>query len=131
MFILEAPYPAIEVASFYPSPQFSDGEGTTAEVNPRIARDGTIRTYIKTNGGRRRLTWEFHLTRPKAIELREFYRIYHASKILATDHNNRRWVGWIMNNPVEIRADGAGGPAIDTLRGERMSVTIEFEGFEQ
>lgn len=130
MFVLEAPHPAIEVTSFFPSPEFSDGEGITAQVIPRIARDGTVRTYVKTTGGRRRLTWEFHLTRPKAIELREFYRVYYASKIRVTDHNGRQWVGHIMNNPVEIRADGAGGPDVDTLRGERMSATIEFEGVE-
>ena len=131
MFTLEAPFPAIEVTSVYPNPEFSDGEGITASVIPRIARDGTFRTYVKTTNLRRRLLWEFHLTRPKAFELKEFYRVYFASKIKVTDHNNRVWVGNIMNNPVEVRADGAGGPDVDVLRGERMSVTLEFEGIEQ
>lgn len=130
MFVLRAPYPAVAVTSFYPNPELSDGEGLTAKVIPRIARDGTVRTYVKTTNGRRRMTWEFHLTRPKALELREFYRLYHASKIQATDHNGRVWVGHIMNNPIEVRADGAGGPDVNGLRGEQMSVTIEFEGTE-
>src|SRR5688572_24532302 len=85
-----------------PNPQFSDGEGLTAEMNLVLAIDGTKRTYVKTKSGRRKLQWAFRLTRPKSLELRLFLRTYYASVVTITDHNERVWVGNFTNNPFEL-----------------------------
>lgn len=131
-FKLAAPYPANQTVSLLPSPRFSDGEAPTLTIAATRSMDGTLRTYVKTKNGRRKLTWSFLLTRHKALELREFVRVYFASDVEATDHNNRRWVGNFTNNPFEFVGEGRANPAPDTLaRGEYTTVQLEFEGIEQ
>lgn len=130
VFKLQAPYPSLQTTSLLPNPQFSDGESHTSEVNRKYATNGKLRTYVKRKNGRKRLTWEFIVTRPKAKELMAFMKVYYASKILATDHNGRQWVGNIMNDPFEITNDSRGAPAFTVLRGELSSVRMEFEGIE-
>jgi hypothetical protein len=130
MFEFAAPHPGIQTISLLPNPQFSDTEALTASVSTQRATDGTLYTYVKTKGGRRKLSWTFRLLRPKALELRAFLLSYFASKVRVTDHNNRVWVGNFTNNPFEFTAD-SGGPMLGDLRGELQSITIEFEGVEQ
>jgi hypothetical protein len=131
MFELAAPHPGIQTISLLPNPQLSDTEALTASVSSQRATDGTLYTYVKTKGGRRKLSWSFRLYRPKALELRAFLLSYYASKLRITDHNGRVWVGYFPNNPFEFETD-AGGPIIgDGLRGELQNITIEFEGVEQ
>jgi hypothetical protein len=130
MFEFAAPYPGIQTISLLPNPQFSDGEALTASLSPKRATDGTLYTYIKTKGGRRKMTWTFRLHRPKALELRAFLLSYFASTIRVKDHNGRIWLGNFTNNPFEFDTD-AGGPFIGSLRGEMQTITIEFEGVEQ
>jgi hypothetical protein len=130
MFEFAAPHPGIQTISLLPNPQFSDGEALTASLSVKRATDGTLYTYVKTKGGRRKLTWTFRLLRPKALELRAFLQSYFASTIRATDHNGRIWLGNFTNNPFEFDTD-SGGPFIGGLRGEMQTITIEFEGVEQ
>lgn len=114
-----------------PNPQFSDSEGQTSEVQIVRAIDGTKRTYIKTKLGRRKLQWAFRLTRPKALELQAFYKTYFADTVTITDHNERVWVGNFMNNPFELDSASRAKPNIQSLRGETVTVNLEFEGIEQ
>lgn len=120
-FQLAAPHPGVQTISLLPNPQFSDGEALTASVTPKRATDGTLYTYVKTKGGRRKLNWSFRLARAKALELRAFLLSYFASKIQVTDHNGRVWVGNFTSNPFEIESSH---PQLD-------NITIEFEGVEQ
>jgi hypothetical protein len=120
MFQLAAPHPGIQTISLLPNPQFSDGEALTAAVTPKRATDGTLYTYVKTKGGRRKLNWSFRLSRAKALELRAFLLSYFASKIQVTDHNGRVWVGNFTGNPFELDSSA---PGLD-------NITIEFEGVE-
>jgi hypothetical protein len=131
MFEFAAPHPGIQTVSLLPNPSFSDTESLTASVSPQRATDGTLYTYVKTKGGRRKLTWAFQLTRLKALELRAFLLSYFASKIKITDHNGRIWVGNFTNNPFEIEAQTRAAPARGNVRGETHGITIEFEGVEQ
>ena len=132
VFKLAAPYPASQTISLLPRPRFADGEAPTLTIAATRAMDGTLRTYVKTKNGRRKLTWSFLLTRHKALELREFVRAYFASDVEATDHHGRRWVGNFTNNPFEFVGDGRANPAPDSLaRGEYTTVLLEFEGIEQ
>lgn len=119
--ILQAPYPALTTTVILPEPQFSDQESQTHGMTIKRAIDGTRRTYLRTTGGRRRLLWSFTLTRAKGLELRQFIRDHHSSRVRVIDHNDRAWVGWLMNNPVELNQPGRDG----------MTTTLEFEGIEQ
>lgn len=130
MFTLQAPYPGLQTSTVVPNPDFGDGENLVLGVNVKHALDGTLFTYVKRKG-RRKLQWTFSLTRNKGLELRAFVQSYFASKILVTDHNDRRWVGNFVNNPFEFETDRRSAPAIAPMpRGERQRITIEFEGEE-
>jgi len=132
MFILQAPYPLIQVTSVIPSPEFSDSEGLSVAVTRKLAIDGTRYTYVKRKDSRRKLRWSFRLTRNKALELRAFVTAYFASKIQLTDHRGRVWLGWFINNPFEFDTVERAGPAIYPLpRGETVRIELEFEGVQQ
>lgn len=127
-FTLTAPVPLIETTTVLPNPKFGDSEGTTGELNILRTVNGRRRTYVKSKG-RRKLKWDFNLSRNKALELFEFYRAYNSQSIFVQDHNNRRWVGFIVNNPFEIEMSRRGAPTRqDWPVGEICQVTLEFEG---
>lgn len=131
MFSFQAPYPLIQTTSVLPNPHFSDGEGLSVSVSRQMAMDGTKYVYVKTKE-RRTLKWSFKLTRNKAMELRAFIQCYFASKIRITDHNNRVWVGYFVNNPFEFDTVSHAGPAISPMpRGESVAFDLQFEGEEQ
>ena len=131
MFVLKAPIPLAQTTTILPSPIFGDSEGVTSEVNILRTVTGGRRTYVKSRP-RRKLRWDFTLIRNKAIELLEFYRSYNASKIRIEDHNNRAWVGFIINNPFEMEMSRRGLPALqDWPVGETSVVSLEFEGILQ
>jgi hypothetical protein len=71
------------------------------------------------------------LYRTKGIELEQFVRKYLSVQWQVTDHNGQVWLGYLANNPVELRTDGRADPIVNWPRGERQSVTIEFEGVKQ
>jgi len=132
MFTFEAPYPSIQTTSLLPNPQFSDQEGLLDTVTRKLAMDGTRYTYVKRRSGRRKMQWTFRLTRNKSLEVREFIRVYFASKVRVTDHNGRIWLGNFMNNPFEFEGSAKAAPTIFPLpRGETYTIEIEFEGVEQ
>ena len=133
-FTLEAPYPGIQTSTVLPSPAFGNAEGKIQEINFKRAIDGEVRTYVKRGTmpdgkPRSKMTWNFTLTRNKAIELLEFANSYHSSMIRVFDHSGREYHGYIMNNPLEISPTRRGAPAVQGMtRGELCEVTIEFEG---
>ncbi len=132
MFRLEAPYPLLQTTTALPNPQFSDQEALLVTVTRKLAMDGTRYTYVKTRGGRRKLKWNFKLSRPKGLELRAFIFSYFASKIRIVDHNDRVWIGNFLNNPFEFETTERAAPAINPMpRGETQVIDIEFEGEEQ
>ena len=128
-FTFVGPYPLIQTTTVLPNPQFGNSEGTTGSLNILRTVQGDRRTYVKSRGGRRRLQWDFVLTRNKALELLEFYRSYHAQIVFIEDHEERAWVGNIINNPFEIEMTRRGLPTQQNWPvGETCIVTIEFEG---
>lgn len=132
MIQFEAPYPGVQTVSQYPNPLLSDTEALAASMSSKRALDGTLYTYVKTKGGRRKMTWTLRMLRPKALELRAFIISYFASKIRVTDHNGRIWLGHFTNNPFEFdTSDRAGPETNDGLKREIQTITIEFEGVEQ
>jgi hypothetical protein len=127
---LAAPYPAIQTITMLPNPELSDSEALTGTVTSLRAVDGTLYTYVKRTNERRKLVWSFTLSRPKALELRAFLLSYYAALIRVTDHNNRVWTGYFINNPFEFVTDRRGAPSWQGLPGESQSITLEFEGVE-
>lgn len=131
MIKLEAPYPAIQTTSLLPNPDLGDAESLTASVSLKRATDGTLYSYVKRKGGRRKTTWTLRLVRPKALELRAFFLSYASSVIRVTDHKDRVWVGYFTNNPFEFDTPVRAAPGFGDLRGELQTITLEFEGVEQ
>jgi hypothetical protein len=129
MFIIQGPVPSIQETILLPSPQFSDGEALTHELNVKRAVTGRVRVYVKRKP-RRRLLWDFLIDRQVALQLESFLRSFHSRKIQVVDHNNRRWHGWVINNPFEFNTGSSGRPDHSPTRGEMMATRLEFEGFE-
>jgi hypothetical protein len=130
MFVLEAPYPAFKVRSHLPNPQFSDGESVLGTVSRKMAVDGTRYTYVKKRP-RRKLSWRFHISRNKMLELRAVLLTYAALRFRITDHNDRVWIGYFTSNPAEFEGLSRAAPALTPVRGELYAIDLEFEGEEQ
>jgi hypothetical protein len=132
MFQFSAPYPTLQTTSLLPSPEFSDGVAVLDSVARKTAMDGTTYTYVKRRSGRKKLTWQFKLTRNKALEFQAFIYAYFASQVLATDHFGRTWLGNFTSNPFEFDTADAARPAIAPMpRGELVDINIEFEAVQQ
>jgi hypothetical protein len=130
MFTLEGPYPLLKTTTLLPNPLPGDHEGVAVAVSRKTAMDGTRYTYVKQKG-RRKLHWEFKLTRNKALELRAFLQCYFASPIKITDHTDRVWLGYFPSNPFDFETTERAGPAIAPMpRGESVRISLEFEGVE-
>lgn len=132
MMTFEAPFPGVQTTILTPNPLPSDTEALGASVSSKRAVDGTLYTYIKTKGGRRKMTWTLSMRRPNALTLRAFLLSYFASQVKVTDYNDRVWVGNFTNNPFEFDTSDRAGPTYsDGLKSEIQTITIEFEGVEQ
>jgi len=131
MFTISAPHPLIQTTTVLPNPLFGDQEASTGSINILRSINGVRRTYVKSRAGRRKFKWDFSLTRNKALELLEFYTSYHSHIIFIEDHNGRKWLGNITNNPFEIEMNKRGLPARQGFAvGETCSASMEFEGIE-
>lgn len=116
---LAAPYPTIQTITYLPSPDFSDSESITPEVQRQYTMTGRLYTYIKTKNNRRRLLMRFNMTREKGLELIAFVRAYYRSKIQLTDHLGIDWVVEMTVNPFDFDTPGPS---------EWQTIQLEFEG---
>lgn len=81
---------------------------------------GGIRTYIKKSESQK-LKYSFTLDRRKSLELKEFLLSEGASIITLINWKGEVWVVNLTNSPFEL---------ISKSRGERVDVTLEFEGIK-
>jgi hypothetical protein len=125
MIEITAPWPATDCRIYLPNPKFGDSESLAIEMNPKRAMDGTLYTYIKTKGLRRKLIMSFTMTRLKSIELNRFLLMYISQQIKIVDHLSRSWIGYITSNPVEFNTSKRGNPGGGN---ELVDVELEFEG---
>lgn len=125
MLQITAPWPGSEVRIYLPNPKFGDSESLAIEMNPKRAMDGTLYTYVKTKGLRRKLLMSFTMTRMKSLELNRFLLMYISSQLKIVDHLNRTWVGYVTSNPVEFNTSKRGATGGGD---ELVDVEIEFEG---
>lgn len=113
MIILEA----FQTTTVLPNPQDADTENGVHSLDMKRAMDGTKYTYVKSTD-RRRLTYEFRLTRMKALELRAFILAYYDSDIKMTNHKDEVWEVKFVNNPFELSTSGR----------DSVSIQLVFEG---
>jgi hypothetical protein len=86
--------------------------------------DGESYVYKKNKQDRRKFQWSFTLARHKSIELRNFIKAYHGSKIRAIDAEGNSYNLYLINNPFEA----SGGARAESFPGdETQQVTLEFE----
>lgn len=119
--ILQAPATNPETTTTLPNPEFSDVQSRKISVEVRRSMNNTKRTYVKS-GTRQALSYSFTLHRAKALELRAFVLSYFRVPVYLTNHKDEKWIVYFTNNPIEF--NGAG-------RGERTTVTLNFEGVQQ
>ena len=126
MLILQAPYPGLASTTVLPDPQFNDAQAMQHGVTIQRAMDGTRYTHVHTTDGRHKLTYQFSMSRMKALELRAFIQAFFRSQVRLTNHKGEIWRVWFVNNPFEFDAvERAGGYPGD----EMIAVTLECEGF--
>ncbi len=126
MLILQAPYPGLASTTVLPDPQFNDAQAMQHGVTIQRAMDGTRYTHVHTTDSRHKLTYQFSLSRMKALELRAFIQAFFRSQVRLTNHKGEIWRVWFVNNPFEFDAvERAGGYPGD----EMSAVTLECEGF--
>lgn len=125
--ILTTPYPYINVSSILPNPKFDDSKAPELGVLVHRSMTGVLYTYVR-KGERRIMSLPFVLTRMKALELQEVFRVYHAAPWSVTLHDGSVWIGELVNNPFAYNsADRAGGwPG-----GETVEVTLQFSVYPQ
>ena len=110
-----------QTTTVLPNPEWHDNEQITGEITIKRTANGATYTYIKSKNNRRRLVFQFQLTRPKSLELKAFIDAYFSSIIGLTDHEGHQWLGNLLNNPFEFEA----------LTGEAQNIQLEFEGIKQ
>jgi hypothetical protein len=131
-FYLTATFDAPAVTTRLPNPTFGDWDSPTHEVIIAKSMNDTLRTFVKSKDGRRKINFGFNLTRAKAIELLEFYRAHIDDFIRIDDHLDRTWKAKFAVNPIDLESTKSltDGPLQST--GDSMGqVTLEFEGFLQ
>jgi hypothetical protein len=104
-----------------PNPEFSDVEQALSTITLKRSKTQKRYTYVKTRQ-RKRLVWNFQLTREKAWELRAFVEAYRNDVITITDFDNDMWRGVIKSNPINFTSSSR-----DALCREAVDVTLEFE----
>lgn len=125
--ILQAPYPALRTTSILPSPDFSNTEAKKVRLKSIFrSMNGTKRTYTQTSPDTQ-LTFRFNLVRPKALELREFIRVYFDKRTKLTTHDNEVWLVRFIDDPFEFTGERRAVPSRElytitlTMRGTQVS----------
>jgi hypothetical protein len=133
---MQAPYPAVKTTSILPSPQFSNTQGLKTRIASIMrSMNGSKRyTYVKKSPDET-LTFQFLLTRPKSLELRDFILLYFASKVKITTHDGDVWSANFVNDPFEFTGERKAEPSREmytinvTMRGRLLSAnTIDACG---
>lgn len=122
--ILQGPYPNVQTSTVLPNPQLADIENCDIKINIKRSMTGKKRTYVQ-GGGKRKLSYNFNLTRQKGLELRAFILAYSGSQILLTNYLEETWVVYLMNNPFEFTSSARGAPA-----GDLVTIKLDFEGIK-
>lgn len=123
--------PAMQIR--LPNPIFGDWDSPTNEVKIAKSMNNTLRTFIKTKDGRRKINFTFETTRAKAIETFEFYRAHLKDELKIEDHLNRTWRGEFSVNPIDLESSRSylEGPNPQATGENITRFTLEFEAKQQ
>jgi hypothetical protein len=125
---LTAPYESPAVTTRLPNPEFGDYDAPMNEITIAKSMNNTLRTFLKSKDGRRKLNFTFNLTRGKAIELYEFYRAHIDDYIKIEDHRDRTWKGKFSVNPIDLESTRSiTGGSVPVTGDSYCRVILEFE----
>ena len=124
MILLEAPWPGIQTVTVLPNPQLNDSENQKFELEIAYSTDGTVYTYVKDKEDSR-LVYSMRMSRMKALELREFLRLYSAEQMRLTDHNDVKWSVYLVTNPFSFATTKR---AMNSPGNADVEITLELEG---
>ena len=101
MFQFSAPYPTLQTTSLLAEPGIQRRGG---RAGLRDAEDGDGRHAVHlrqaTRNGRKKLTWQFKLTRNKALEFQAFICAYFASQVYGDGPFRPDMAGQLHEQPV-------------------------------
>ena len=116
MLLIQGPFPQNTSALVLPSPQETNTESLTSTVKTIRMDDGSLRTYVRRNSGRKKFRWDFLVGHNKAREIEEYFISNSGEKALAT-WKGTVYLGYLTLNPLELSGQV----------GETYRVTIEFQ----
>lgn len=130
MFTISGPVISPRVLIALPDPLFGDSEGPLNEMSIQQTVDNTAYTYANPKDGRRKIQFQFALSRQKAQEVEDFYKAYLAENLEITDEQGTVWHGYFSIAPFD-RESIAARYANGSPDGEMSNTTLEFEAKEQ
>lgn len=111
----------INTSVVLPRPLFDDSEANTDQM--QVFRTSTNRRVITVKRqSMRTLSYQFRLTRKKAIELQNLIRYEIDNQVMWRNWKGEIWIGTLSNNPFVVTADGRWGPCT-----EGMTVELELK----
>jgi len=129
--IFKAPLPTIQTTIVLPHPILGNAEKPLHERDYRIMMDKTVYSYIKRINDSR-FTYNFQLTRMKAIEVIAFVELYIGSLWEIVDHHDQVIQAYCTSDIKTLtayRGPGSGPCYFDGFSvNEGLSLELEFEG---
>lgn len=116
MLLIQGPFPINSTALVLPSPLETNTESLTSTIKTIRMDDGSLRTYVRRNAGRKRFKWEFLLGHLKAKEVEDYFISSSGSKALIS-WRDVSYIGYLTLNPFEMSGEVS----------ESYRVTIEFQ----
>lgn len=106
-----------------PQPQLANTLADSAEVTSKRAISGELVSYKKTTG-QEAFSYTFWLDRPKAIEVRQWVKLYGSKTLKIINWRGETWQGNLITDQPTLEYDSVRvGPA-----GEKVVITLEFQG---
>jgi hypothetical protein len=124
-FVIQGPYPLMTSSLVMPSPLVGNTEANTATVSTVRAMDGTVYTYVKTKRGRRVFNWNFVTSKDKALEAKEFIKLFASGLVRVTDQLEVVRIGYITINPLEQGGEGRASGWGKNEEAYQYSITFE------
>lgn len=109
-----------------PSPNLGNAHALDVNVSVKRMMDGSINTYVKKTSFKT-YRYTFLLTRGKALEVLEFFKIYAGTKLKVTNDNASFFVGYILLNPLELEMQRR---AVAQNSVEDLDLELSFEQTE-
>ena len=120
MIILQAPYESIQFTTILPNPEFSDTINNEVGISVKRSMNGTLYSYVKTSD-RKKLIYDFNMTREKSLELLEFIKVYHYYNIKMTNFKGEVWNVKLITDLHDLTA---------ITIGEYQTIRLEMSGIK-